>query len=172
MMKISGYLVAAGIIIIAAAGQSCKVSYSLTGATINPLIKTVSIQYFDNRAPVVQPQLSQYFTEALRMKIQGQTNLNLVTGYGDVDFSGEIKNYETRPQAITAAETAARNRLTITVRVKYTNEIEPEKSFDTSFSRFEEYDSSKDLSSVEEDLMKLIIEQLMEDIFNKAFVNW
>jgi hypothetical protein len=171
-MKISGYLVAAVFIIIASASQSCKVSYSLTGATINPQIKTFSIQYFDNRAPVVQPQLSQLFTEALRLKIQGQTNLNLIAGYGDVDFSGEIKNYETRPQAITGAETAALNRLTVTVRVKYTNEIEPEKSFDTSFSRFEDYDSSKDLSSVEEDLIKLIIEQLMEDIFNKAFVNW
>jgi hypothetical protein len=159
-------------IVILAVNTSCKISYSFTGVSINPDIKTVSIQYFDNRAPIVQPQLSQVFTDALRDKIQGQTSLKLVTGYGDVDFSGEIKNYETRPQAITGQETAALNRLTVSVRVKFTNEIEPEKSFDTTFSRYEDYESSKDLSSVEDELIKLIVEQLMEDIFNKAFVNW
>ena len=152
--------------------QSCKVTYSFSGANINPEIKTVSIQYFDNRAPLVQPQLSQVFTDALRDKIQGQTSLTLVTGYGDVDFSGEITNYETRPQAITGAETAALNRLSITVRVKFENVIEPDKSYDTSFTRYEDYDSSKDPSSVEDELIKLIVEQLMEDIYNKAFVNW
>jgi len=160
------------LVIASASFQSCKVTYSFTGVTINPEIKTVSIQYFDNRAPLVQPQLSQVFTDALRDKIQGSTSLELVTGYGDVDFSGEIKNYETRPQAITGAETAALNRLSVTVRVKFSNEVEPDKSFDTSFTRYEEYDSSKDPSSVEDELIKLIVEQLMEDIFNKAFVNW
>jgi len=160
------------LVIASASFQSCKVTYSFTGVTINPEIKTVSIQYFDNRAPLVQPQLSQVFTDALRDKIQGSTSLELVTGYGDVDFSGEIKNYETRPQAITGAETAALNRLSVTVRVKFSNEVEPDKSFDTSFTRYEDYDSSKDPSSVEDELIKLIVEQLMEDIFNKAFVNW
>jgi hypothetical protein len=171
-MKVSAYLMSAVLIIALGASQSCKVSYSFTGVTINPEIKTVSIQYFDNRAPIVQPQLSQVFTDALRDKIQGSTSLNLVTGYGDVDFSGEIKNYETRPQAITGAETAALNRLTITVRVKFTNEIETEKSFDTSFSKFKEYSSTEDPGTVEDELIKDIVEQLIEDIFNKAFVNW
>jgi len=172
MMKSSSILFSSLIIIVFSFSQSCKVSYSFTGATINPEIKTFSIQYFDNRAPLVQPQLSQVFTDALREKLQGQTSLNLVTGYGDVDFSGEIRNYETRPQAITSDESAALNRLTITVRVKYTNEIEPEKSFDTNFSRFQDYSSSEDLSNVEDALIKLIVEDLMEDIYNKAFVNW
>lgn len=171
-MKLSRYLIATFIVIVAAASHSCKVSYSFTGVTINPEIKTVSIQYFDNRAPLVQPQLSQIFTDALRDKVQGQTSLSLVTGYGDVDFSGEIKNYETRPQAITGSETAALNRLTITIRVKFNNDIEPDKNFDSSFSKFEDYDSSKDPTSVEDELIKLIVEQLVEDIFNKAFVNW
>ncbi len=171
-MRIYGFLVLVVIIIGAATGQSCKVSYSFTGAAVNPEIKTVSIQYFDNRAPLVQATLSQVFSDALRDKVQGQTSLQLVTGYGDVDFSGEIKNYETRPQAITGAETAALNRLTITVRVKFTNEVEPDKSFDTSFSRYEDYSSGTDLSSVENELIKLIVENLVEDIFNKAFVNW
>lgn len=172
MMKSRAILLSAFIIIVFSFSQSCKVSYSFTGATINPEIKTFSVQYFDNRAPLVQPQLSQIFTDALREKIQGQTSLNLVSGYGDIDFSGEIRNYETRPQAITADETAALNRLTITVRVKFTNEIESDKSFDTNFSRFQDYSSEQDLSSVEDELIKLIVEDLMEDIYNKAFVNW
>ncbi len=164
---------AAAILVIAfGTAQSCKVSYSFSGANINPAIKTVSVQYFDNRAPLVQAQLSQVFTDALREKVQGSTSLALVTGFGDVDFSGEIKNYETRPQAITGAESAALNRLSITVRVKFTNAIEPDKDFDTSFTRYEDFESSKDLSSVEDELIKLITEQLIEDIFNKAFVNW
>jgi hypothetical protein len=171
-MKVRAYLAAASLVVLVGTGQSCKVSYSFSGATINPLIKTVSVQYFDNRAPLVQPQLSQVFTDALRDKVQGSTNLALVTGFGDVDFSGEIKNYETRPQAITGAETAALNRLSITVRVKFTNAVEPDKDFDTTFTRYEDFESSKDLSSVEDELIKLITEQIIEDIFNKAFVNW
>ncbi len=171
-MKVSALIQAILVVLVFSFSQSCKVSYSFTGATISPEIKTFSVQYFDNRAPLVQPQLSQIFTDALREKLQGQTSLNLVTGFGDVDFSGEIKNYETRPQAITGDETAATNRLTITVRVKFINEIETDKSFDTSFSRFQDYSSEKDLSSVEDELIKLIVEDLMEDIYNKAFVNW
>ena len=151
---------------------SCKVSYSLRGTNIAPEILTYSVQFFQNRAPVVQAQLSQVFTDELRDRIQGQTRLELVNGYGDVDFSGEITNYETRPTAITGDEVAALNRLTITVRVKYDNTLFPDESFDSSFSRFEDYPSSQDLASVEEDLIESIVDQLIEDIFNKAFVNW
>ena len=151
---------------------SCKVSYSFSGVNIAPEIKTCSVQNFPNRAPVVQAQLSQKFSDALRDKIQGQTNLSLVTSFGDVDFSGEIRNYETRPTAITGDETAALNRLTITVRVKFTNSHDPDQNFDTSFSRYEDYDSSKNLAQVEDELIALILEVLIEDIFNRAFVNW
>lgn len=152
--------------------QSCKVSYSLTGVNLPPEIKTFSVQYFPNRAPVVQATLSQKFTDALKDKITGQTSLSEINGIGDVDFSGEIKNFETRPTAITGAEVAALNRLTITVRVKYTDNVNPDNSFDSSFSRYEDYSSSLDLSAVEDDLTTKIVEQLVEDIFNKAFVNW
>lgn len=152
--------------------QSCKVSYSLSGTTIDPKILTYSVQYFQNRAPVVQAQLSQVFTDELRDRIQGQTRLELVSGFGDVDFSGEIKNYETRPTAITGDEVAALNRLTIEIRVKYTNSVNPDESFDTSFKRYEDYPSSQDLASVEDELIESIVDQIVEDIFNRAFVNW
>lgn len=152
--------------------QQCKVTYSFSGVNISPEVQTYSVQYFANRAPIVQAQLSQVFTDALMDKIETNTSLDLSNSGGDVDFSGEITNYETRPTAITGQETAARNRLTITVRVKYTNVTDPELDYDTSFSRFEDYDASKNLSDVENELIELIVENLIEDIFNRAFVSW
>ena len=151
---------------------SCKVSYSFSGTNIPIEIETFSVQYFPNRAPLVQPQLSQIFTNALKDKIEGQTRLEMVTGFGDVDLSGEIKSYETRPMAITGNETAALNRLTIGIRVKFTNSFNPDESFDTQFSRYEDYSSGSNLSDVEDELIELIVENIIEDIFNKAFVNW
>jgi len=152
--------------------QGCKVTYSFTGASISPETKTFSVQYFPNRANIVVPTLSQQLTDALRQKFQAQTSLKLVQGMGDVDFDGEITGYETRPEAIQANETAALNRLTITIRVKYTNTIDPDKSFDKTFSRFETYSSTESLQSVEGELIKKILDQLTDDVFNAAFVNW
>ena len=151
---------------------SCKVSYSFSGVNISPEVSTYSVDYFPNRAAIVQAQLSQVFTDALMDKIQSNTSLDLATGGGDVHFSGEITHYETRPTAITGQETAARNRLTITVRVKYANAMEPDLDYDTSFSRFEDYDATLNLTDVENELIELIVENLIEDIFNRAFVSW
>lgn len=151
---------------------SCKVSYSFSGVNISAEASTYTVQYFPNRAAIVQAQLSQLFTEALQDLIQSNTSLDMATDGGDVEFSGEITRYETRPTAITGEETAARNRLTITVRVKYTNYLEPDLDYDTSFSRFEDYDASLNLSDVENLLIELIVENIIEDIFNKAFVSW
>lgn len=151
---------------------SCKVTYSFSGVNISPEVKTYSVRYFPNRAAIVQAQLSQLFTDALMDKIQSNTSLDLSTDGGDVHFSGEITNYETRPTAITGQETAARTRLTISVRVEYINLLEPELDYDTSFSRYEDYDASLNLSDVENELIDLIVENLIEDIFNRAFVSW
>ncbi|MEX0986244.1 MAG: LptE family protein [Bacteroidales bacterium] len=152
--------------------KTTKINYSFSGVNISADIKTVTVEYFPNRAPVVQAQLSQLFTDALIDKIQSTTNLDLIPAGGDVSFSGEIRNYETRPTAITGAETAARNRLTISIRVIYENNLDPETGFDNSFSRYEDYSSSQNLADVEEELIELIIEDIIEDIINKAFVNW
>jgi predicted porin len=152
--------------------DGCKVSYSFSGASISPDVKTISIQYFQNRANLVQPGLSQYLTDALIDKCKAQTNLGLVNGLGDVNFEGEITDYNTKPLTVAADAQAATNRFTITVRVKFTNAIQPDLSYEQSFSRYEDYDSNKNLSDVEKDLSDKIIELLIEDIFNKAFVNW
>ena len=160
------------LVILSQALSGCKVSYSFSGVNISPEVLTYTVQYFQNRAPIVQAQLSQVFTEALQDKIQNNTSLDLAADGGDVLFSGEITGYQTRPTAITGEETAARNRLTITVRVKYTNTLEPDLDYDSSFSRYEDYDASQNLTDVENTLIELIVEDLVEDIFNKAFVSW
>ena len=151
--------------------NGCKVSYSFSGASISPQVKTVSIQYFQNRAPLVQPGLSQYITDALIDKCKAQTNLGFINGIGDVNFEGEISDYNTRPLTVAADARAAMNRFTITVKVKFTNAVEPELSFEQTFSRYEDYDSNIDLSQVEKELSDKIIEMIVEDIFNQAFVN-
>lgn len=150
----------------------CKVSYSFTGASISPEIKTFSIQYFQNRAPLVQPGLSQYITDELNDKCRGQTNLKYVTSIGDVNFEGEIVDYNTRPLTVAADAQAAMNRFTVTVKVKFTNSVDPDLSFDRSFSRYEDYSSNLELSQVEQDLIGKIVEMIVEDIYNAAFVNW
>jgi hypothetical protein len=146
-------------------------SYSFSGASTEGL-KTVSIQYFQNRASLVQPGLSQSLTDALIDKCKAQTNLNIVNGLGDANFEGQITDYNTRPLTVSADATAAMNRFTIKVEVKYTDSNNPDNSFEQAFSRYEDYDSAKDLSEVEADLSKKIIEMIVEDIFNRAFVNW
>jgi hypothetical protein len=125
-----------------------------------------------HRADLVQPGLSQYITDALIDKCKAQTNLSLVNGMGDADFEGEITGYNTVPLTVAADAQAAMNRFTISVRVKYTNSVDPQLSYDQTFSRNIDYDSSRNLADVEKDLSEEIVELLIEDIFNKAFVNW
>ena len=153
---------------------SCKIQYSLSGASIPPEAKTVSVQYFENNAKLKNPLLSQQLTDALKDKFVSQTDLNLVNGYGDLDFEGEIIDYSTKPMAIQENDVAALNRLTITIRVKYVNSKDPDSKydFDKTFSRYEDYDSNNDLSQVENELTEKIIEQLVQDIFNESVVNW
>ena len=150
----------------------CKISYSFSGASISPDVKTVSIQYFQNRAPLVQPSLSQYVTDALIDKCKAQTSLSIVNGIGDVNFEGEVSDYNTRPLTVAADAQAATNRFTISVKVKFTNAIEPDLSYEQTFSRYEDYDSNLNLAQVEKGLSDKIIEMIVEDIFNAAFVNW
>ena len=152
--------------------NGCKMSYSFSGASISPLVKTISIQYFQNRASLVQPGLSQYITDALIDKCKAQTNLSFIKEIGDVNFEGEISDYNTRPLTVAADARAAMNRFTISVKVKFTNAIEPDLSYEQTFARYEDYDSNIDLNQIEKELSDKIVELIIEDIFNRAFANW
>lgn len=146
--------------------------YSFTGASIPPEAKTVSVAYFPNHAQLVNPLLSNDFSSALRDAVMNQTPLEMIEAGGDLAFEGEITDYRTSPVAITAAQTAAMNRLTITVKVRFSNRFDETKDFEQSFSQYEDYPSDQDLNAVQENLTATIIEALVEDIFNKALVNW
>ena len=146
--------------------------YSFTGASISPDIKTVSVAFFQNRASTVQPSLSQSFTEKLKDKFVSQTSLRLIPSNGDLQFEGYFSDYKTSPIAIQGTQTAALNRLTITVNVKFTNTKDAKQNFETSFSRYSDYVSTKSLSEVELSLIDDINKQLIDDIFNKAVSNW
>ena len=158
-----------GLIILFISG--CGV-YSFTGASIPPEAKTVSIQYFENNADLVEPTLSQTLTDALRDKFASQTTLDLVNRDGDLQLEGEITSYRTQPIAIQGDQTAALNRLTIAIKVNYVNSFDESKNFESTFSRYEDYSSTSDLNSVQATLIETINEALVEDIFNKAVVNW
>ncbi len=158
------------VIALAVFCQGCGI-YSFSGASIPAEAKTVSVDYFPNHAQLVNPLLSDNLTTALRDAMNSQTTLDLIETGGDLAFEGEITDYRTTPVAITG-QTAAMNRLTITVKVRFSNRIDDTKDFEQSFSRYEDYPSNQDLMSVQEALTATIVEQLVEDIFNKALVNW
>lgn len=158
-------------LILLASLASCGI-YSFTGASIPPEARTFSVSYFPNNSQLVQPTLSQRFTEALQDKFLRQTNLRLVDTGGDLHFEGSITGYTTAPAAISGDDRAALNRLTITVRVTFINEFEPDNDFERSFSRYWDYDSNRSLSEIEDEAITIITEALVEDIFNQAVVNW
>jgi hypothetical protein len=155
---------------IICAFQGC--SYSFTGASISPSVKSISINYLPNNALLVQPTLSRKLTEAIRDKFTNQSNLSLVSSKGDLTIEGEITGYTTEPVAISGEQQSQLQRLKITVNIRFTNTQDSKQDFETSFSRFYDYDAQKRLADVEETLIDLINEELAQDIFNKAVVNW
>lgn len=151
--------------------SSCGI-YSFSGASIPAEAKTISVQYFPNNAQLVNPLLSNTLTNALNDMFVNQTTLQSVAENGDLAFEGEITGYSTSPIAITGNQTAAMNRLTVTVNVRFTNKYDESKNFEQNFSQYQDYPSEQDLNMVQDVLVEQIVEDLCQDIFNKAVVNW
>ena len=167
--KIHFLLLFAGMAIL----SSCRVSYSFTGASISPEVKTIRIDNFPNNAQLVNPTLSQELTDALRDRFQSQTNLIIVNQGGDLVLEGEITGYNTQPIAIQSDDKAAMNRLTISLKVTFINTNDESQSFEKqNFTRYDDYPSNLDFNSVQDSYVPLIIDYLVDDIFNKAVVNW
>mgnify|MGYP002515710536 CR=1 FL=1 len=147
--------------------------YSFSGTSIQPDVKTVTIDYFEYKALKVNPTLSNDMTEALKDKFRKMTRLEQVDMDGDIEIAGEITGYDVRAMAVTADEVAAQNRLTVTVKISFTNRKYPEDDFDgKSFSAYADYDSTQSLDAVESSLTEEIIEKICEDIFNATVANW
>lgn len=155
--------------------SGCKINYSFTGASIPPEVKTVNILYFPNNASLVVPTLSQKLTDGMRDKFTTETSLDLVNEGGDLIMEGSITGYRTSPVAIQTndgEDQAALNRLTITIEVIYTNTFDDNLSFESTFSRYADYSSDQNLETVQDGLIEEINTMLIEDVFNKAVVNW
>jgi hypothetical protein len=152
--------------------SSCTISFTMSGASIPENLSTFSVQYINNRAPLINPNLSTTLTEGLKDRIQNESRLGLVNENGDVDFSGEIIQYNTRPMAMKADAVSAQTRLTVGIKIRCRNSKDPKKDWEQSFSAFQDYDSENNLADVEDALVEKIVEELTENIFNKAFADW
>lgn len=145
--------------------------YTFTGADTSGA-DTFSVKYFKPQTTLATPLLSQNFTESLKDLVLQQSTLNLSGADGDLQFEGAIIEYSNNPVSVQSNETASLNRLQISVKVKYTNIIEQDKSFERSFTKFADYDSNLDFLSVEESLVAEITAQLTQEIFNASLGNW
>ena len=151
--------------------SACGV-YTQSGASIHPDAKTFSVDYIQNNASIVAPTLSQTLTERIKTKFINETPLKLTTGEGDLHFSGKIMSYITAPVAIQGNQTNAVSRLTVVVEITCDNKLEETKSFTQTFTNFTDFDSSLDFAGIERDLINKICDGMVQDIFNKAFINW
>lgn len=152
--------------------NGCSGGYSFTGASIPPQAKTISVKQFPNYASTVNPQLSQQFSDALRNLFTSQTPLTVVSSDGDLQIEGEITDYRTQASAVSSGDEVAMNRLTITIKAKFTNRYDEDADFEQNFSRYRDYNAQQDFSTVESSLVEQIVNELIEDVFNKAVVNW
>lgn len=146
--------------------------YSFSGASIPPEARTLTIIQFENNAPIVVPVLGQVLSDRMRDKFLAETGLRLIDEDGDLKFEGTITEYAVVPSAPAANETTSLSRLTIGVKVTFTSRIDPKEDWEQTFRRFADYDATQDLQAVENQLIDDIVRQLIDDIFNKAFVNW
>lgn len=166
------FAVIAALAVTALIVQSCGI-YSFTGTSIQPDVKTVTVNYFEYKALKVNPSLSNDITNALQDKFLKLTKLEQVDMDGDLEITGAITGYDVKAAAITANEQAAMNRLTVTVKISFVNRKYPEDDFDDkSFSAYADFDAMQSLDAVESSICEEIIEQLCEDMFNATVANW
>lgn len=146
--------------------------YSFSGTSIQPDVKTICIEPVENKALKTNPLLANQLTESLNDKFRKMTRLEAVDEEGDLNLTATIESYDVRAAAITAQEVAALNRLTVTVKIKFTNIKHPEDNLEQSFAAYEDYDSQNSLDMVESTLCDAIVEKLVEDIFNATVAQW
>ncbi|MDR0395280.1 MAG: LPS assembly lipoprotein LptE [Tannerella sp.] len=154
--------------------SSCSISYNFSGASTIDYSKTssISIKDFPNIAPLAYSPLSQVFTETLKDKYTRQTKLQILRDDGDLDLEGEITGYNFTSEAVKADDYASQTRMTITIRVRYTNKAQPEKDFEQSFSAYQTFSNESTIDQVQDALGKLIIEEIVDQIYNATVADW
>lgn len=154
--------------------EGCSISYTLNGASIDyTKVKTITIRDFPNQAPLVYPPLSQNFTEKLKDKYIRQTRLQIVPDNGDLYLEGEITGYDLMQLAVKGDDAyASETQLTITVRVRYRNQANPEEDFEQTFSANRPFSNTSMLQDVQDDLCEKIIAEITDQIYNATVANW
>ena len=153
--------------------SSCSVKYSLTGASIGPETKTFQVNYFQNNAPLIEPGIERDFTNKLIDLLINQTSLELVKSNGDLTYEGEIVEYRISPTTATANNTAAQNRLTVGVNIRFYDKNESEADFEKRFSFYYDYPGNVQLIGGQRDTaLDEIFERITQDVFNASLAKW
>jgi len=153
--------------------SSCSIAYSFSGSSIDyTKVSTISIKDFPNMAPLVYAPLSQQFTEAVKDKYTRQTKLSILREGGDLDLEGEITGYTFASMAVKDGEYASQTRLTITVRVRYSNSANPEEDFEQSYSAYSEFSNDLTIDVAQDAACEDIIKEIVDQIFNNTVANW
>lgn len=151
----------------------CSISYKFNGASIDySKTKSISIADFPNNAALVYAPLSNNLSDAIRDIYQRQTRLEIVRRGGNLELEGEITGYALTPMAVSADSYAAETKLTLTVRVRFTNNIAPEESFEKTYSAYQTFDSSRMLNDVQDELCTTMITEIAESIYNDTVAKW
>ena len=152
---------------------SCSVKYSLTGASISPETKTLQVNYFQNNAPLIEPGIERDFTNKLIDLLINQTSLELVKSNGDLTYEGEIVEYRISPTTATANNTAAQNRLTVGVNIRFYDKNDSEADFEKRFSFYYDYPGNVQLIGGQRDTaLDEIFERITQDVFNASLAKW
>ncbi len=160
-----------GLLLVILLFTSCEIRYSFSGGQFSGA-KTFSVSYLKPQTALASPTYSQRLTEDLKDVMLSQSPLSLSESNGDLQFEGSVTNYVVAPVAIQSNETASLTRLSITVKIKYTNTLEPDLNFEKSFTKFADFAATESLFAVQEDLWKQINDQLAQEIYNASVGNW
>ncbi len=153
--------------------SSCMISYRFNGASIDySKTQSISIADFPNNAAMVNPNLSNNLSEGIRDIYSRQTRLQILRRGGDMELEGEIVDYALTPMAISADNLSAETKLTITIKVRFTNNKAPEESFEKTYSAYQTFDSSRLLTDVQDELCATMITELAESIYNDTVAKW
>lgn len=146
--------------------------YKFNATSIAADVQSITVYPVENRAMKINPSLANTLTIALQDKYRKLTKLEMLDQDGDLEVEATITGYDVTATAVTSQEMAAQNRLTITIRISFTNKKHEEESFDKSFAAYQDFDASTALDAVEAQLVDEIVEILVEDVFNATVANW
>ena len=170
MKKTLKYIISGLLVILLV--NACKVSYSFTGINISKDIKTFQVDYIPNNASLIEPGLNEEFRNKLIDRVDRQTGLTQVKSNGDIIFQGEIVDYRIEPAALSAGQTAAKNRLTIAIKIEYINNKNSDENVSKRYSWYYDYPASTSLNDIKAQAHEDVLKTILNDLFNDTLAKW